>query len=100
MILANALGRTITPPRLSCPSGVLMLQPERDGILRAVEGAAEAAGLPGVTGLSITIPVGQSVRPLPEGDRYLGFVFASGDTREVVTTALRAARERLDVIIE
>ncbi len=44
--------------------------------LPAVEGRAEAAATPGITGLTITIPVGQQVRPLPEGDCYLGFIFA------------------------
>lgn len=99
MVLASALGRPVEPPRLSRPSGVLMLHPEVDGILRAVDGAAAAAAIPGITGLSITIPVGQRVRPLPEGDRYLGFVFATAANRNQVMAALRAASERLDVVI-
>jgi hypothetical protein len=69
-------------------------------VLRAVEGQAEAAAAPGITGLSITIPVGQRVRPLPDGDRYLGFIFAEGDTRDRVERALAVARDRLRVVIE
>jgi len=38
-------------------------------VLRAVEGRAEAAAVPGITGLTITIPIGRPVQPLPEGDR-------------------------------
>ena len=45
-------------------------------------------------------PAGQGVRPLPEGDRYLGFIFAEADTRHRVEQALTAARERLRVVIE
>jgi hypothetical protein len=38
--------------------------------------------------------------PLPEGDRYLGFLFARGETSAAVEAALRAAHARLDVRIE
>ncbi len=56
--------------------------------------------MPGITGLTITIPVGQRVLPLPDGDRYLGFIFAEADTREGVARALAGARDRLRVVIE
>ncbi len=108
IILANALGRPVpaaaTPP-LSTPAGpvrpcgVFMLPVPRPGVLRAVEGRAEALAVPGITGLTITIPPGQRVRPLPDGDRYLGFIFASGDTPADVEQALTAASGRLRVII-
>jgi biotin carboxylase len=100
MVLANSLGRCVTPPRLTGAAGVLMLPVEHAGVLRAVEGRTEAAAVPGVTGLSITIPIGQGVRPLPDGDRYLGFIFAEGARPEDVEAALRAARERLRVVID
>jgi hypothetical protein len=38
--------------------------------------------------------------PLPEGDRYLGFLFAEAATYQEVEEALRAARRRLRVIIQ
>ena len=38
--------------------------------------------------------------PLPEGDRYLGFMFARGATAEEVESALRTAHARLDVAID
>jgi len=98
-VLANALGRATPAHRGGRPSGVLMLPVPRPGVLRAVEGRSEAAATPGITGLTITIPVGQRVRPLPEGDRYLGFVFAEGDTQDQVEQALSVARERLRVVI-
>jgi biotin carboxylase len=99
MVLAAALGRRPVTPYLGCPSGVLMLHAERAGTLRAVDGRAEAAAVPGITGLTITIPVGQRVCPLPDGDRYLGFIFAEGDTPEDAAAALRAARNRLHISI-
>ena len=101
IVLANALGRAIPAatgsPR---PCGVFMLPVPRAGILRAVEGRAAALAVPRITGLTITIPPGQRVRPLPDGDRYLGFVFAEGGTRPEVEHALTAASQRLRVLIE
>jgi biotin carboxylase len=99
LVLANALDRDVTTQRLARPAGVLMLPVERAGVLQAVHGRTQAAAVPGVTGLSITIPVGQPIQPLPEGDRYLGFVFAEAATHQAVQEALRAARRRLRIII-
>jgi len=101
MVLANALGLDTTPAacQQTRPAGVFMLPVPRPGTLRSVDGRADAAAVPGITGLTITIPVGQHVRPLPDGDRYLGFIFAAGDTRHDVEKALQTARDRLRVII-
>jgi biotin carboxylase len=99
LVLASALGLPPSPGRLARAAGVLMLPVERPGVLRAVEGLADAAAVPGITGLTITIPAGQLVRPLPDGDRYLGFIFAEGDTPAEAENALRAARSQLHVVI-
>ena len=101
IVLANALGRPVpaaTGPVRPC--GVFMLPVPRPGILRAVEGRAAAQAVPGVTGLTITIPPGQRVRPLPDGDRYLGFVFAEADTPADVEHALTTAVGQLRVLIQ
>ncbi len=100
MVLAAALGHPPAPPRLGRSSGVLMLHADQAGILRAIDGKAAAAAVPGITGLTITVPVGQRVRPLPDGDRYLGFIFAEADTPEDASASLRAARSRLHVTIQ
>jgi hypothetical protein len=99
MVLANALGHPPPPPHLGRPSGVLMLHADRAGTLQAVGGKAAAAAIPGITGLTITVPVGQRVHPLPEGDRYLGFIFAEADTPQDTAAALRAARSQLHLTI-
>lgn len=100
LVLLNALGVPVRPEQTNGTAGVFMLPVERAGVLKAIEGRDEACAIPGITGLSITIPLGQVVHPLPEGDRYLGFLFATGETREEVISALRAARERLRVVIQ
>jgi biotin carboxylase len=101
IVLANALGRPV-PAGIgpAAPCGIYMLPVPRPGILRAVEGQADALAVPGITGLTITIPPGQQVRPLPDGDRYLGFVFASAGAPADVEHALTAAVARLRVVIQ
>ena len=102
LILASALGQPV--PAASHhpvpPAGIYMLPVPRPGLLRAVEGRDSAAAVPGITGLTITVPVGQQVRPLPDGDRYLGFIFAQAGTRHEVEQALTAARDLLRVVID
>ena len=63
----------------------------RAGVLRAIHGIDDAAGVPGVREVTITARLGEEVMPLPEGNKYLGFVFAAGDHPESVVTALRHA---------
>jgi len=102
LILASALGQP-TPAVGHAPgqaAGVYMLPVPRAGVLRAVEGRDSAAAVPGITGLTITIPVGQPVCPLPDGDRYLGFIFAAAATRHEVEQALITARDQLRVTIQ
>ncbi|MGI9004644.1 MAG: ATP-grasp domain-containing protein [Streptosporangiaceae bacterium] len=102
LVLANALGQHIpgASQQPARPCGVFMLPVPRSGVLRAVEGRENAAAVPGITGLTITVPVGQQVLPLPDGDRYLGFIFAEAGTRHDVENALIAARDQLRVVIE
>jgi biotin carboxylase len=80
-------------------AGVMMLPIPSRGRLVEVRGQAEARAVPGIEGLVITIPPGGDVVPLPEGDRYLGFMFARTDTPAAAEAALRAAHERLEVVI-
>ena len=102
LILASALGQPV-PAASHHPAraaGVLMLPVPRPGVLRAVDGRDKAAAVPGITGLTITIPAGQRVRPLPDGDQYLGFIFAEANTRHEAEQALTTARDQLRVTIE
>ena len=80
-------------------SGVMMLPIPRSGTLVAVHGQDEARAVPGIVGLEVTIPRGRPVRALPEGDRYLGFLFARAADPSGVEDALRRAHARLSVEI-
>ncbi len=56
--------------------------------------------MPGIGDVTITIPLGQEVVPLPEGNKYLGFIFARERTPQTVEAALREAHGRLEFVIE
>jgi biotin carboxylase len=81
-------------------AGVMMLPLRDAGTLREVAGQSEAQRIDGIDGLVITIPPGEALIPLPEGDRYLGFMFARGETPAAVEAALRQAHAQLRVIVD
>ena len=99
VILRHALALPLDLRREAAASGVMMLPIPRAGVLREVRGQDHARAVPGIAGLEISIGHGRPVRPLPEGDRYLGFVFARGETPAQVEHALRAAHARLEIDI-
>ncbi len=78
----------------------MMIPIPRAGTLRAVDGLDESCAVPAIEEVSITIPVGQEVVPLPEGGRYLGFIFARGEESATVEAALREAHRRLAFAID
>jgi len=100
MILRHALGFEVEHlERENSAAGVMMIPIPSPGILREVNGHEEAKRVPGIEDVRITIPIGQEVTPLPEGTRYLGFIFARDETPDRVESALREAHRRLTFII-
>ena len=81
-------------------SGVLMIPTPKEGILRSVSGEEAAAGLPCVTEIDISTPIGSYLRPVPFSDGYLGFVFAKGPSRSKVLDALNQAETLLEFEID
>ena len=78
----------------------MMIPISKRGVLKAVHGVASARACAHITDVRITIPINQAVLPVPEGDRYLGFIFAAGDTPEIVQAALQTAHRRLSIVID
>ncbi len=100
VVLRHALGMSLDGLRREPhASGVMMLPIPRAGTFQEIRGQAQARAVTGIVGLEVTVPPGGEVEPLPEGDRYLGFLFARGDSPEEVEASLRAAHDRLEVII-
>lgn len=102
VILLFAVGLPLAERLVPAPGarGVLMLPVETRGRLVSVDGVSEARTVPGVESVSLNVPRGGEVEPLPEGDRYLGFVVASGDHPLRVERSLRDAWHALDVRVE
>src|SRR3972149_3839010 len=100
LILRHALGIEIESlERERRPAGVMMIPIPRGGILEEVRGQEAAKAVPGIEEITITIHQGQEVGPLPEGSRYLGFIFARAETPQAVEAALRGANGRLEFVI-
>ena len=100
LVIRHAVGEPVeTFQREQQAAGVMMIPVPKAGILGEVRGETAAYRVDGIVEVNITIPIGGEVVPLPEGARYLGFIFARAETPEVVETALREAHRRLTFII-
>jgi len=100
LIVEHAVGRDVADSvRTDAAAGVMMLPIPRSGVLAGVDGLDAARGVAGVTGVEITATIGRRIDALPDGGRYLGFVFARGDTPDSVESALRRAHSELTVAI-
>ena len=101
LVLRHAIGRLPTHLAIAeGASGVLMIPIAKAGRLASIAGQPEASSVPGIEDLRITVPIGQEVLPLPEGDRYLGFIFARAEMPDAVENALRQAHAALAIEIE
>jgi len=97
LILAHALGLDARrDERETAAAGVMMIPIPCGGILQEVRGLDAARAIPGIADVTISAHVGQRIVPLPEGDRYLGFVFSRAETPERAEAALREAHARLE----
>jgi biotin carboxylase len=96
LVVAHAVGLPLASIRREArASGVMMLPIPRGGILHGVAGLDAARGARGVDDVVITVPEGREVVPLPEGDAYLGFLFARGESPAEVEASLREAHRCL-----
>ncbi len=96
LILRQACGLPLESlERESQAGGVMMIPIPEAGILRRVNGVEEAKRVAGIEDIQITARLDQSLVPLPEGDAYLGFIFAKGSSPAQVEELLRKAHGRL-----
>ena len=80
--------------------GVMMIPIPGEGLLRGVTGIDEAKAVIGIEDVQITARLNYPVVPLPEGESYLGFIFARGDAPAEVEAALREAHTKLNFRID
>jgi len=101
VLLRAAVGmRSPHPHRTDRAGGVLMLPIARTGVFGGIEGTEQALAVEGITDLEVSVPVGETIEALPEGHRYLGFLFARGDEPAAVEDALRGGLAALTIRID
>ena len=100
IILRRALDLPIASlERERAAAGVMMIPIPRAGVLEKVTGVEVAGAMPHVEDVTISAHPGETLVPLPEGHRYLGFIFARAATPAEAEQALRAAHAALDFVI-
>lgn len=98
LILRQAVGLEIdTFKRQDEARGVMMIPIPGAGLLKGVKGIEAARAVPGIDSIEITAQLNQPLIPLPEGESYLGFIFASGRHPAGVEAALRQAHRHLEI---
>ena len=96
VLLRHAAGEDVSGyTREPLAAGVMMIPIPRRGLLKAVTGEDWAREVPHVEDVRITAKQDQVLEPLPEGDSYLGFIFARAQSADAAVAALREAHRRL-----
>jgi biotin carboxylase len=96
ILLTHALGLEMrVEEREARAAGVMMIPIPGAGVLEDVRGVESARAIPGIVDVTISARAGQRIVPLPEGDRYLGFIFSRAHTPARAEAALREAHARL-----
>ena len=97
IILTHAVGDDINQlNRESSAAGVMMIPIPAAGIFQKVSGVDKAEKMSGIESVSIVPTSGDELIPLPDGNEYLGFIFAKGTTAQIVEKSLREAHNQLD----
>ncbi len=100
LILRHAVGLPLDSPDQGGSAergaaGAMMIPIPMGGILTGVTGIEEAQAVPHITGVEISAPIGGRIVPLPEGNAYLGFIFAQATDPATAEAALREAHAKL-----
>lgn len=98
LVISHAIARPLQFDHQAGGAGVLMLPITTAGILRRIEGITAARAVPWIEDILISRRDGYELVPLPEGNSYLGFMFARAPTAAEAETALRTAHACLKVV--
>lgn len=99
LVLAQAMGKILPLETSQQGAGVLMIPVPEAGILKRVEGILAAQRVPYIESVEIQLREGHELVPLPEGNSYLGFIFASAPCAEQAERALREAHACLNIVV-
>ena len=99
-VIQNSLKRPLVCRETGHPAGgVMMIPVPKAGVLRRVEGIRQAQAVRYITEVTISVRDGYRLIPLPEGNQYLGFIFAAAETPACVEQALREAHACLTIVV-
>ena len=98
LAISLAIGQPVEFNMAEQARGVMMIPVKEKGLLKRVEGLLDANKEKHIDKIDIIIREGHELVPLPEGNQYLGYIFASADTPEQVTAAIREAYAKLKFI--
>jgi biotin carboxylase len=98
LTVSLAIGKPMQPAPIEQSHGVMMIPIRQAGLLRRVEGILGAQKVPHIDDVAITISEGHELIPLPEGNQYLGFIFAHAENPDIVIDALRTAHAKLKFV--
>lgn len=99
LVLLHAMGKRVEIKTLDSAAGVLMIPIPGAGILKRVEGILEAQRIPFIKDVMVEVRDGYELIPLPEGNSYLGFIFAEAATVKETEQALRDAHNCLNIVL-
>jgi len=99
LVLLHAMGQKVDVKTVDTAAGVLMIPIPGAGILKRVEGLLEAQRVPYINEVTIEVREGYELVPLPEGNSYLGFIFAEAPTATEAEQALRDAHACLNFVL-
>ena len=99
LVISLATGKPLKNRPSQQARGVMMLPIREGGVLRRVEGIEAARKVENIDRVDIIIRDGNELVPLPEGNQYPGYLFASGDCVDDVTHALRTACDKLNFVV-
>lgn len=99
MVIAEAMGAKMGPVELESAAGVMMIPTPKTGVLRRIEGLSAARKVSGLADVSIDVREGAVLTALPEGESYLGFLFATGESADAVEQTLRTAYSKLSIVV-
>lgn len=95
LVIALAMRKPIHLTQTKEARGVMMIPIKEAGLLKRVAGLSVARQVKCIEKVDIIVREGYELIPLPEGNQYLGYIFAKGSSAEQVTTALRASYAHL-----
>jgi biotin carboxylase len=98
LTVSLAIGAPVQHSPVEQSRGVMMIPIRQAGLLRRVEGILAAQKVPHIEKIDITISEGHELIPLPEGNQYLGFIFAQAESADDVIDALRKAHAKLNFV--